>query len=102
MEDTIYKITLTDGTELNGLRLNGDNFISDTPIAPELIDCNCSPVIIFDGESSEVHENMELVQITRMGSEYWFVLRDIPEDELEKIKMQADIEYIAMMSNIEL
>lgn len=45
---------------------------------------------------------MELVQISKVGSSYWFVLRDIPETELAFIKMQSDIEYVAMMSEIEL
>lgn len=34
--------------------------------------------------------------------EYWFILRDVPENELAFIKLQSDIEYIAMMSEIEL
>lgn len=50
----------------------------------------------------EVYTNMELVQITKMGEEYWFILRDVPENELAFIKLQSDIEYIAMMSEIEL
>ena len=45
---------------------------------------------------------MELVQITEMGDDYWFVLRDISKAEMEKIKMQSDIEYIAMMAGVEL
>ena len=40
--------------------------------------------------------------ITKMGEEYWFILRDVPENELAFIKLQSDIEYIAMMSEIEL
>ena len=46
--------------------------------------------------------NMELVQIIKVNDKYWFVLRDIPETELAFIKMQSDIEYVAMMSEIEL
>ena len=60
------------------------------------------PVVISDGEVEETHNNMELVQITPMGEEYWFVLRDISKAEMEKIKMQSDIEYIAMMAGVEL
>lgn len=33
---------------------------------------------------------------------YWFVLRDISEEEFARTKMQSDIAYIAMMSNVEL
>ncbi|WP_320971393.1 hypothetical protein [Enterocloster bolteae] len=46
--------------------------------------------------------NMELVQITKVNDKYWFVLREVPETELAFVKMQSDIEYIAMMSEIKL
>lgn len=50
----------------------------------------------------EVHMNMELVQIIKVNDKYWFVLRDVPETEMAFVKMQSDIEYVAMMSEIEL
>ena len=91
MDDKIYKITLSDGTVLDNLRLNESVF-----------DGNCSIVTINDGEKDEVHMNMELVQIIKVNDKYWFVLRDVPETELAFVKMQSDIEYVAMMSEIEL
>lgn len=102
MENKIYSITLSDGSVIENLKLNGNNFISEVPVSSETFADNRSPVIISDGETEEVHENMELVQITEMGDQYWFVLRDISEAEMEKIKMQSDIEYIAMMAGVEL
>lgn len=45
---------------------------------------------------------MALVQITAVGTKYWFVLRDLTNREKNDAKTQANIEYIAMMSNIEL
>lgn len=102
MGDKIYKITLTDGTVINDLKLNGNNFISSTEIEESVFDGNLLTVTINDGEKDEIHTNMELVQISKVGSSYWFVLRDIPETELTFIKMQSDIEYVAMMSEIEL
>lgn len=102
MENKTYSITLANGTIIGDLKLNGNNFISKTKVAHDAFTDNCSPVTISDGEVEEVHENMELVQITEMGDEYWFVLRDISKAEMEKIKMQSDIEYIAMMSGVEL
>ena len=98
MDDKIYKITLADGTVINNLKLNGNNFISSTEIEESIFDGNLLTVTIKD----EIHTNMELVQISKVGSSYWFVLRDIPETELAFIKMQSDIEYVAMMSEIEL
>lgn len=106
MEEIIYTVVLADGTELNNLGLNGNNFVSYEDIDSDIFMDNCSPVTISynDGENvhEEVHENMELVQISKIDNNTLFVLRDISDEELARIKMQADIEYIAMMSDIEL
>lgn len=102
MEEKTYTITLADGTIIDNLRLNGNNYISSREIVESAFLDNCSPVVISDGENEEFHENMELANISNYNGEYWFVLRDLSKNELERIKMQADIEYIAMMSDIEL
>lgn len=102
MEDKIYTITLDDGTQIEDLGLNGNNFISKTKIDPSIFDGRLSKVTISDGETEEVHTNMALVQVTKMGREYWFVLRDIPADELANAKLRADLDYVAMMSDIEI
>lgn len=102
MDDKIYKITLSDGTVIDNLKMNGNNFVSTVEIDKSVFDGNLLSVTINDGEKDDIHTNMELVQVTKMGAEYWFVLRDIPETELAFIKMQSDIEYVAMMSEIKL
>lgn len=103
MEEKIYKIILADGTTIENLTLNGNNFISKESIDPEVFAGNCSPVTINDGSNDEVHSHMELIQITQDSVEdYWFILRDISTEELERIKMQADIEYVAMMAGVAL
>lgn len=103
MEEKIYKIILGDGTEISNLKLNGNNFISTEKIEESVFADNCSPVTISDGTTETVRPNMELVQIVeQVPGEYWFVLRDISEEEFARTKMQSDIAYIAMMSNVEL
>lgn len=82
MDDKIYKITLADGTVIDNLKLNGNNFISSVEIDETIFDENCSNVTINDGEKEDIHMNMELVQITKMGEEYWFVLRDVSDQEI--------------------
>ena len=102
MDDKIYKVTLADGTVLDNLRMNGNNFISQTPVDPSVFDGNCSPIIINDGSNDEIHDDMALVQVTQSGNEHWFVLRDIPANELASMKMRSDLEYLAMMAGVEL
>lgn len=98
----VYKIILADGTVINNLGLNGNNFISKEIIEPIVFNGNCSPVTIDNGKYEEVRDHMELVQITEVDGEWWFILRDISSEELDRIKTQSDIEYLAMMSNIDL
>lgn len=100
--DKTYKITLADGTVLSNLKLNGNNFVSDAEVTEDQFTDNLDPVVINDGENDETHEHMALVQIAQYGAQYYFILRDRTPDELRQIKMQADIEYLAMMSDIEL
>ena len=45
---------------------------------------------------------MELIQIAQYDDGYYFALRDLTDEELEKMKMQSDIEYLAMMSDVDL
>lgn len=103
MDEKIYKIILADGTMIENLRLNGNNFISGERIDPAVFDGNCSPIVIVGGDATEeIHEAMEFVQATEYGGEWWFVLRDLSAEELTRIKMQSDIEYVAMMAGVEL
>ena len=46
------------------------------------------------------HEHMELIQIRKYDNEYWFILRDIPAEELERIKINARLDYIEMMEDL--
>lgn len=46
MMEKTYTIVLSDGTELTGLTLNGNNFVSQEPIDPDIFKYNTSPVTI--------------------------------------------------------
>ena len=59
-------------------------------------------VTIEGGDTIEKHENMELVQISKMGEEWWFILRDIPAEELEQMALKAQLDYLSMMVDPEL
>ena len=98
----MFKIVLADGTELNNLIKNGDNFIAHYNIDPSIFENNLSPTNIIEDEETELHEHMDLVQLIQNGNEIWFVLRDLTDRELLDISMQASIDYIAMMLDIDM
>lgn len=100
--DKTYTITLSDGTVIDNLTLNGNNFISETEITEDMFSGKLKTVTISDGESTETHTNMALVQVIQYEGAYWFILRDMSKDELLTLEMQGNIDYIAMMADIEL
>lgn len=103
MEERTFKITLADGTVLEDLGLNGNNYVSKNKLTEDVFADNLSSITIEGSDGSiEELENLELVQIHRYGKEYWFVLRQLSQQELDALKTQADIEYIAMMADIDL
>lgn len=97
-----FTIELSDGSKIEDLDLNGNNFISKTEITEDMFTDKLTGVVISDGETEETHEQMEFVQVLDKDGEWWFVLRDLSQAELQHIQDRADIEYIAMMADIEL
>lgn len=102
METGMFKITLADGTILDSLRLNGNNYISPTKLTEDVFTDNLKHVTIEGPDGIQEFDDLELVQIKKYGNEYWFVLRQLSDQELRDLKMQANIEYIAMLTDIDL
>lgn len=91
----MYTITLHDGTEIKNLSLNGNNFISDTPLEESMFAGNLQTVRITGPDMEETHENMELVVIRQDGGKYWFVLRELSAQERKERSMLADMAALA-------
>ena len=103
MDEKRYSITLADGTVLENLKCNGNMFTSDQQIDESAFKNNCTPVVISDGEMKDRHEHMVLGRLDHDGYESSvFYLRDLTDEEIYRLKMASDIEYLAMMSDVEL
>ena len=101
----MYKITLHDGTVMDNLFLNGNNFISVTPIDSEIFKNNLKTVLISDDDVETVYNDMKLVQNIEYNGEYWFILAEkTPEDKSAELinQMKADTDYLAIMTGVEL
>ena len=97
MEDLIYTMVLSDGTIIENLRKNGDNYISASKLTADMFEGKLSEVTVKTSEN-----DMDLVQITEMDGEYWFVLRQFSATELAMAKMSSNIDFLAMMQDVEL
>lgn len=100
--DNKIKVILADGTELTDLKMNGNNFVSPMKIDEKIFDGNLSAVTVIEGEEETTYNNMSLIHCTKYDSEYWFALRELTETELVAIKNRSDIDYIALMCDVEL
>lgn len=83
-----YEIKLKDGTKIENLELNGNNFISGKNLEDSLFsEKNLSEVEISDGIVTTRYTDMVLVNIRIENGKTWFILREKTEQEktLEKI-----------------
>lgn len=72
----MYKITLADGTELNDLVLNGNNFIAAAAVDDAVFKGNMASVVITnleDGTAEQIEDGVLLSNIVRDGKS-WLVL----------------------------
>ena len=72
----MYKITLADGTALENLVLNGNNFIAQTAVDDAVFEDNMATVTITnleDGTTEQIEDGVLLSNIVRDGKS-WLVL----------------------------
>lgn len=79
----MYKITLADGTALENLVLNGNNFIAQTAVDDAVFEGNMASVTITnleDGTAGQIEDGVLLSNIVRDGKS-WLVLGQKSEEE---------------------
>lgn len=112
-KERTWTVALADGTLIENLTLGGNNFQSETEITADMFDGNLSEVHISASNGDMVGcaypptlHDAELVQITppedNPDGKWWFILRELSEDELFKMRVRAQLDYLAMNSDIDL
>lgn len=85
----MYKITLADGTMLENLVLNGNNFIAQTAVSDAVFKDNMATVTITnleDGTVEQIEDGVLLSNIVRDGCS-WFVLGEkTPQQKAEEAR----------------
>ena len=91
-------ITFNDGTIINA-DLNGNCYIVDTkPEFPR----DLTNITVQGEKYNQTYQNGEIIECYSIDGRYWFGINEIPADVLKERKIQADIQYIAMMADIDL
>lgn len=81
----MYTMTLSDGTKLENLELNGNNWISSKKLTDKDFEGKLNKVTVTDRKSTQEYERQLLVQITEVDGKYWFVLRGkTKQEEIEE------------------
>lgn len=85
----MYKITLADGTALENLVLNGNNFIAQTAVSDAVFKDNMATVTITnleDGTAEQIEDGVLLSNIVREGCS-WLVLGEkTPQQKAEEAR----------------
>lgn len=92
----MYKLKLQDGTEIQNLDINGNNFVSKTKISDTVFENNLKTVEITDVETGEttILRDCEIVHNKRYGNEWFLVIREIPAEKKRNLQLNDDVTSI--------
>jgi len=111
-----FTVTLSDGTQLTELELNGNNFVSTSEITAGTFDGKLRHVAISCSDENfrdryglvGEHDNMELINLQHYDAEqaakygikegWYFALRELTPEEIYKISTDARISYLEMIT----
>ena len=92
------KIVFKNGLEIEAEK-NGNSLITENrPDFP--LDLSC--VTVAENGTEYTYRNAEIIKCASIDERFWFAFREIPETERAARQMQANIEYIAMMTDVDL
>ena len=95
----MYKITFKDGTVIDNLTMNGNNYLSPTEIDSSIFTRkNMSSIVVNDGEKDETLTNHIFVQETHMADGYYFVFRQMTDSEIAITDIQEALADIYEMN----
>lgn len=104
-------LTLNNGAVIRELDVNGDCLTSKAPITAEmfsgglskvLITCEGDDVLDYGRYHVGEHRGMSFGGVFKADELWYFWLEEPSAEELAMLQTQADIEYVAMMTGVEL
>lgn len=96
----MYEITLSNGTRLENLVLNGNNYISETIIPDSAFDGGLDTVTISDGETEKTYSDMVLLNNRIEDGKSWFILEEKTETQKKEEALNKYLEEIGSAINI--
>lgn len=88
----MFTMTLANGTKLENLELNGNNYIAPDVVEDSVFEGNMDTVIISDGTTEETYSDMRLMSNIVRNGQSWIVIG-------ERSKASADVERLQNQVN---
>lgn len=98
----MYELKLADGTKLENLGLNGNNFISATKLDESIFVGNLSTLTITGENETEVMHNASFMGQHEEADGWYFSFRELTPQEIFNATTQSKMEYLAMMTDVDL
>ena len=95
----MYTITLSNGTKLKNLELNGNNYISETIIEDSVFEGGLDTVVISDGENTETFTDMRLMSNRIDNGKSWFVLGEKTAQQKKEEALSLELEEMRQAMN---
>ena len=92
-------ITLANGREIVA-EINANTYIVDEPF--EATAKELSEVTVESSDDIRVLHNAVLQECASVDGRFWFGLHEMSDFDLFKLKMRGDIDYIALMTDVDL
>jgi hypothetical protein len=90
-------IELFDGTKLEDLEVNGNNYIAKKEINSKVFAPENLVTVKINGEE---HQNMVLVQNMIVDGVSWFILRERTDAEVQAMEMNAKIDLLMSLQGV--
>lgn len=89
------KMILSDGTELDNLELNGNNYVSKEEVTREMFEGKLDTVTIESEEGTEEMTDCVLDNLMQYGDEWLFIIRARTPEESAALDLEAQVMYTA-------
>jgi hypothetical protein len=92
----MYTITLSDGTQLKNLELNGNNYIAETAIESSVFEGKTGTMKISDGKTTETYTGWELISNIVRDGKSWLVFGEKSAEEKRQETVNANFTDLQM------
>ena len=103
-----YDVELSNGKKFSGLKMSGSCFVTEESVNESDFAGGLSLVKVKEyGDDGEVlleyeRELVELGGVFKVDGEMYLWFLERSEEEKARLKLSADVEYVAMMTGVEL